>query len=258
MIVWEVINIVLLFNFVGINTFETDKCEHWELIAVVSNFEKCLEKDSDNEAEADQCTPFEEARDCVDNHLKGCFVEEDIAIITQDTLAGIRNFSASFLLNPDFQQSHGFVFSEADVDVLYSKCENIPDKNYAQNSDNQKYVMLEDGVKTDNNCTKDEIKKVNTEIRQCLKVEVNDARTKIRNLYHPASIQATVCSIMDKTLGKCIQKTFSLCFSEREKAYLKIKIAESLKQLFGAVEDLSDSTEKDISISSCSVFSSSE
>ena len=258
MLVEEMIGVVLLFNVIGINTFETDKCQHGELITAVADFEKCLEKDSDSEGEYDHCTPFEEARECVDAHLEGCFVEEDLARIGQNTLANIRNFSTTFFLNPDFQKSHGFVLSEAEVDVLYSTCKNIPDKTFAQNSENQTFVMLEEGVTTDNNCTKAEVKEVNKKIIQCVTVEMENAKAEIRNFSRRGSIQATICSIMDKTLGKCIRKPLSPCFSEREKSYLKCEMADQFKILFGAIDDLFDSSKHHISISSCSIFSSSE
>merc|ERR1712215_15456 len=259
MLVVKIIGIVLLFTVIGINTFATDQCEHEELITAVADFDKCLENfGSDSDGEYNHCTPFEEGRECVDGHLGGCFVEEDLARIVQNTLGKIRNVSTQFLLNPDVQESQGFVLSEAEVDVVYSTCKNIPDKTFAQNIENQKLIILEEGVTTDNNCTKAEVKEVNNEINQCWIVEMKKAKAEIRNFSHRGSIQAMICSIMDKTLGKCFRKPYSPCFSEREKSYLKSELADIFKDLFEAIEDLLPSSKHGVSISSCSVFSSSE
>merc|ERR1712179_816173 len=257
MVVEKVINILLLLNLMGINAFETEKCKHEKLISAATDLGKCLEKDS--EAGDDHCTPFEEARHCVDENLKDCFVEDDVTRITKDTLAGIRNASTRILLHPAFHQSIGVVITEEMVDEMLSTCENIPDKTKAQNIEKQKIVILEDGVKTDNNCTREEVMEVNNEIMQCMKVEKENAQAKLRKVVsRKASVQSAICSIMNKTLGKCIRKPFPFCFSKREKAFLKSEIKEQMKSVFEAVEDLLGASGYGISISSCSVFSSSE
>ena len=253
----ELGNILLLLNIIGIKSFETDKCKHEKLIPAVTELGKCLEEDSD--AGNDHCSPFEEARNCVTDNLKDCFLEEDVARISENTLANIRNQSTKLLLHPVFQQSLGIALSEEDVDSIFSTCENIPGKTQAQNAKTQKIVVLESGVRTDNNCTKNEMTKVNNELILCMEVEKEKAKAELgKGLSRRASIQSTICSIMDKTLGKCIRKPFPFCFSDKENTFLKSEITDQMKIAFEAVEDLLGATQRGISISSCSVFSGSE
>merc|ERR1712002_131745 len=111
MVAGKVIALVLLFNLMGINTFQTEKCEHGELTTAISELENCLEKveDQDND---DHCTPFENSRECVTDNLKDCFIEADLETIVTNALAATRNARAQFLLTPAFQKAQGFVLSE--------------------------------------------------------------------------------------------------------------------------------------------------
>ena len=245
-----VITLVLLFNLMGINTFQTENCEHGELTEVISKLGKCLEKDSEVGDNYDHCTIFEDGRECVTENLKDCFLEEDLETIVKNTLATIRNASAQLLLHQGLQQAQGFFLSEEDIDSLFSTCPNIPDKSTAQNVTSQKFKMLEAGVRTDKNCTKDETMTVNAGTEQCLKTETANFNAQLgRSLTHLGSFQSAICSLLDKTVGKCIRKPLPLCFSQREKLYLKSEIAETIEDLVGLTG---------ISFSSCSAFSSSE
>ena len=72
MFVEKLRNILLLLNIIGIKSFETDKCKHEKLTPAVTELGKCLEEDSD--AGNDHCSPFEQARNCVTDNLKDCFL----------------------------------------------------------------------------------------------------------------------------------------------------------------------------------------
>ena len=100
MVAEKVITLVMVFNLVGIDTFQTEKCEHGELITAIRKLGKCMMKEYDAGVNYDICTPFEWGRECVTDNLKDCFVEEDLETILKNRLASIRNTLTQLTLIP--------------------------------------------------------------------------------------------------------------------------------------------------------------
>ena len=60
-------------------------------------------------------------------------------------------------LLPDFQKVKGVILSEDELDFHFEACPGVPDKNFSENVKPWQFVILQDGVKTDNNCNENEI-----------------------------------------------------------------------------------------------------
>jgi len=248
---------LLLVKLMVSDAFRTDQCDHANLTISVRKLQTCLD---DVSGDDDICSPFLEANECVTNNLKECFIEDDLQRIAKEKLGGIRVASTKLILNPALQTAHlGFVLSEAEVDSLFSTCPNIPDKNFSENVKFKHFFVLEAGVKTDDNCTEDEITEVNG-LGECEKSELEKFKAQITRRLRSArgSVQSTICSVLDGTVGKCLRKPLPACFSERENIFLKNKMSENIQNVFKVVEeDLIGEKLGKLSFSDCSVFSDS-
>jgi len=245
---------LFLLKLITISAFETAKCEHENLTTALVNLDECLEEESDTD---DICSPFKEAGDCVENHLKICFEDENIKMMKRNTLAALRKVTTFFLLNPSIQKLQGVHFSESEVDSLYSTCPDIPCKEYTESKEFTElwqFLALEGSVRTDNNCTFSEITDINVGMPTCLKKEKEIAKTWLTR-QRSGSFQSRICSIKDKTIGKCMPKLFKSCFSEREKIYLNNRLSEGMKNYFKTLEEVFDLKSHGFTISSCPVSS---
>jgi len=251
-------SLVCLFflKFITISAFETAKCDHEHLKTAIANLDKCLEEDeSDTD---DICSPFKDSGDCVENHLKICFEEENIKIIKKNKLAAIRKVTTLFILNPKLQNYFGTQLSESEVDSMYSTCPDIPSKEYTENLTAKQFPELEQGVRTDNNCTLNEITDINVGIASCLKLETEKAKTSVVSILtrqRSGSVQSRMCSVLDSTVGKCMLKPFKGCFTERERIFLNKELSETLKNNMKAFDELFDAKSLGFTLSTCPVFS---
>jgi len=113
-------------------------------------------------------------------------------------------------------------------------------------------------VRTDHICTKEDINKVNIGSGRCLQSEMENAKAQfLGTSVRRGSIQSTICSVLDRTVGKCLRKPFPDCFSNRERTFLRNTLSEQTQNLFKVIEDLLKSQLGQISFSACSVFSGS-
>jgi len=250
---------LLAWNFLQTDGFETDKCDHGNITASLRKLQTCLRAEDDT-GEDDICHDFKSSRECVTSNLEQCFTKANVERIANETLGEIRLATTELLLNPAFQKIEGFVLTEAQVDSLYSACPNIPDKSFSENVERKLFFALEAGVRTDDNCTENEITKVNVGGgAECVKLEMENAKSQLNSRLRSArgSYQSTICSVLDGTVGKCLRKPFPECFSERERVFLKKTMAETLQNRFKEAEDLLGSKLGQISFSDCSVFSGS-
>jgi len=247
---------LLAWNFLQTDGFETDKCDHGNITASLRKLQTCLRAEDDT-GEDDICHEFKSSRECITSNLEECFTKANVERISNETLGEIRLGATEILLDPDFQKIKGFVLTEAQVDSFYSACPNIPDKSFSENVDPKLFFALEAGVRTDDNCTENEMIKVNVGRAECEKLERENAISQLNSRLRSArgSYQSTICSVLDGTVGKCLRKPFPECFSKRERVFLKKTMTENLQNLFKVVEDLFGLGQ--ISFSDCSVVSGS-
>ena len=163
----------LIFSLLALNCmitagFETEKCDHGNIMASLRKLQTCMNAE-DDAGKDDICHEFKSSRECVASNLQECFAEDNVERIANETLGAIRHAASKLLLNPAFQKSQGFVVTEAQVDSLYSACPNVPDKSFSENVEPKLFVALEAGVGTDDNCTEAEVMKVNVGRAKCAK-----------------------------------------------------------------------------------------
>jgi len=246
---------LLVLNFLHIHAFETDKCGHENLTTALGKLHTCW--DSITVSREDICGQFEETRECIANNLDKCFHEENIKKTSEETLAELRSFKTAILLTTDVQKAQGFNLSEAEVDSLFSVCPNIPDKTFIENIGAQPVFVLEPGVRTDNNCTEEEITDFNAGSEKCLESELDNTEAQFtvrEDFSHPGSNETTICLYFDRVVGKCLRKTLPSCFSMRERIFLRSNLEEQIQYLFKKVMDLAGEIWPELD---CSVFSGS-
>jgi len=248
---------LLLFNISISNAFETDKCDHGNLTSALGKLNSCLDTRADSGD--DICIQFEKTRDCAAGILEKCFNTENISKIAKEVLGFLRAVKTGRMLEPDIQNALGLIpLSEAEVDSLFSACPNIPDKTFTENQ-NTTFFALED-VRTDDNCTKEEIIDVNVESWRCFESEMENLENLEITADHRGSIQSIICSGLDRTVGNCLTKTFPSCFSMRERSFLRSNLSDLIQFMFMKLADLAKSVWPEIeqiSFSNCSVFSGS-
>ena len=226
---------LLLLKSMMTDGFQTDQCDHGNMTLSLRKLRTCLDADHDT-SDDDFCAPFESTRECVISNLKNCFPEDALQRIAKETQGTVRQ------------------------DSLYSACPNIPDKSFSDNVEPTQFFALEAGVETDNNCTQMEISEINVGGGECEKSEMENAKSQLSSRLRSArgSIQSTICSVLDGTVGKCLRKPLPACFSERERVFLKTTMSKNVQNLFKALEDLLSSELGQISFSECSIFSASK
>merc|ERR1712106_1148860 len=231
---------LLLFNNLISNAFETDKCDHGNLTAALGKLISCL--DTRTDPEDDICVQFEKTGECAASILENCFDEENILKITKEVLADLRDVKTGWMLDPDIQNDLGLILlSEAEVDSLFSACPNIPDKTFAENQNKTFFALDLEAVRTDDNCTNEEIIDVNVESLRCIESEMENLD-------------------LERTVGNCLKKTFPSCFSMRERSFLRSNLSDQIHVLLKKLADLAKSVwpeVEQISFSNCSVFSGS-
>ena len=235
---------LLVLNFLHIHGFETDKCDHENLTTALGKLHTCW--DSITESREDICGQFEETRECVASNLDKCFHQKDIKKTTEETLVDLRTIKTEMLLSPDMQKAQGFILSEAEVDSLFFVCPNIPDKTFIENIGAQLVFVLEHGVRTDNNCTEEEITDFNAGSGKCLDSELEKAEAQLwRISAHRGSKQSTICpdfdgavGNFDRAVGNCLRKTSPSCFSMRERSFLRSNLVEQMQYLLKTVKEL--------------------
>ena len=241
---------LLVLNFLHIDGFETDKCDHQTLTIDIGKLHTC--RDSITESMEDICGQFEETRECVASNLDKCFHQEDIKKTTEETMAFLKGFQTKMLLSPEIQKYQGFILSKAEVDSLFSACTNLPDKTFKENLH---VFFLKAGVRTDNNCTEEDITDFNTGSGKCLVSEHENTEAQLGRISADRGFkQSTICPDFDRVVGNCLRKTSPSCFSMRERSFLRRKLVKEFQYVFKKANDLLGENWFDLN---CSDFSGS-
>jgi hypothetical protein len=246
---------LILLKYFLTDGFETNKCDHRTLTMSLRKVQACITAvdESDND---DFCSEFPHTRECVTSNLPECFSEEHVEKMAKECLGFLRQGLTKLLLNTDIQKVLGFVLAEAELDFLFDACPSVPDKSFAEKVGQKYFYALETGVRTDKNCTENEMKNINVVSAECWLSEVEKALTQLsRRLgYAGGSYQTTACSVLNETVGKCMRAPLPACISERERMFLKTTMLEDFK----SIVDIFESEFGQISLSDCYLFSASK
>jgi len=225
---------LLVLNFLHIHAFETDKCGHENLTTDIGKLHTCW--NSITESRENICGQFEETRECIASNLDKCFHQEDIKKTTMETLADLRSFKTDMLLNPVVQKAQGFNLSKAEVDSLFSVCPNIPEKTFIENIGAQPVIVLEHGVRTDNNCTEEDITDFDAGSEKCLESELENMEGSLS--VQRGSKQSAICPDFDRAVENCLRKTSPSCFSMRERSLLRSSLVEQMRYVIKTIKEL--------------------
>eukprot|EP00092_Neocalanus_flemingeri_P037123 GFUD01040411.1.p1 GENE.GFUD01040411.1~~GFUD01040411.1.p1 ORF type:complete len:296 (-),score=48.91 GFUD01040411.1:111-998(-) len=256
-IMMSTLRLLFIFSFfIFISAFQTEQCNHQEITKSLKKLQDCM--NADGGEDEDVCYEFSSANDCVRKHLSGCFDEEDVDRSANETLGQIRKASTKLILSPSYQRLIGFTVSETDLDSLFATCPNMPGKKFSENL-KPTLIYAIDLLQTDRNCTKEQINGVNTDFAGCAEKQKKNVqamfsrRTSSRSSL--SSMQSTICSVMEDTLGKCLRKPLPDCFSKREEVFLKTTLSENLKSSTKGIEKQAKQKLSGLSFSGCPVFS---
>ena len=240
---------IFFFRLGNIYAFKTAKCDHENLTKAIREVSNCLEDEKDHQ---DVCSPFQEAADCVTIHLEECFEKENVEVIKKNVLGGIRRVLTQLSNNPAFYE----LYSKREVIYsLFYLCPGIPDRDYTNNLKRFQFISMEESVATDNNCTIEQKSKISDEIDTCFTTETAKVKTLLtrRLSGNHESFQSRVCSILERTVGKCWStKPLDDCRSEREQDFHDTERLRSLNSHFKAVGHFKV---VGLSFSSCPLFS---
>ena len=219
-------SILLCFSFALLKlsftlAFQTDQCDHTEIIEALGKLQKCLEQEYDDDDGEDVCFSFRKAGECVKPNLGECLSKNAVERSAKETVADLQQTQVNLYTLVGI----GIGLSEKDIKKftsLVDACPNMPEKSFSENLKAKAFYVLDAAVKTDMNCPEDQITKFNIDLGECEKMEVHKALPQIGRMIQSGRINPPkVCSILSETVGKCWRKPLPDCLSWREEAFLK-------------------------------------
>ena len=247
---------LLLSSRIFVDAFFTEKCDHGNVTVSLRNLRSCANKEG-NEND-DFCSTFKDGRNCVFENMQKCFKEDDIEEEAKGFLAEVKKTVSAFLLNPSMQEANNLYLTEDQIETMMSSCPNVPDKSFVDNHEPTGIYGLY-AFSTDKNCTSKDLKTMDQKLTKCFKVENESATSQLRNYVSSrrGSIQSSLCSLLYKTVGKCLRLKLPSCLSKREKAFISSSYKSNIRDAYDAIEDLLNTKDSGISLAECSIFSSS-
>merc|ERR1712215_590598 len=223
----------LLISFqCSVDAFFTEKCDHASVTSSLENLWNCLNDHQTQKREGvvDFCLPIQKARECVFENMRECFKKDDIERTANETIANVEKVAAIFL---SIKEGNDIDQGLQEIVTIFSSCPNVPDKEFIEGVGRKQITVL-DAVFTDRNCSKEDLKEVDNVYSKCLhdEKEVYDKQLKSMSLQKD-SIQETLCSLIDRTFGKCSDQPLPQCLVKEEEIfiekYFKKKLYEALK-----------------------------
>merc|ERR1712215_432088 len=247
---------LLLSSHVFVDAFFTEKCDHGNVTVSLRNLRSCANEEGNENG--DFCSDFKDKRNCVFDNMQKCFKNDDIEKEAKGVLAEVRETVTAVLLNPSMQEANNFYLTEDQIETMISSCPNVPDKSFVDNHEPQNIYGLH-AFSTDKNCTNKDLKTMDQTFTKCFKDEAENAKSQLRNYISSrrGSIQSSLCSLLYKTVGKCLRLKLPSCLSKKEEAFISSSYMSNIRDSYVAVEGLLHTKDSGISFAKCSIFSGS-
>jgi len=210
----------LLFSllFQSNDAFNTKTCDHEDIDAALVGLDNCIHYDAydkvDDESVCDLLTPRKECETdklgrCFETHYIEKIREERFSRMRKELLTTYKNISSS-------------------LNFILGMCQNVSYQNTTQEMLITQFNGIE-YLKSDKNCTKEQISKFNTDLPECLEKQTKNAIKIFGNntYYSDQDSKTEAQAVLDRTVRKCLLKP--TCFSDRELITLSKILSKSLK-----------------------------
>ena len=163
-----------------------------------------------------------------------CFKEDDTEEEAREFLANVKRAATRFLLNPTIREAKDFYLTEDQIETMLSSCPNVPGKSFHK----PKGIFGLYVFSTDNNCSIEDLNTMDQKFTKCFKDENQSVRSQVGKYISSqrGSIQSRICSLLNKTVGKCLRLKLPSCLSKREKAFISSSYKSNIREGYEAVE----------------------
>jgi len=238
----------------SVDAFYTEKCDHASVTSSLENLLNCKNnyKTQKKEGVVDFCHILQKSRECVFKNLKKCFKKNDIERTANKTVADIEIYAAKLLsIKENNTEGH------KKIETFFASCPNVPDKEFID-SVRAEHVAGLNAVFTDRNCSKEDLNKWANDLQKCVDDKKEELQKQSKSMsLQKVSVQESVCSLIDGTIGKCFNLPLPHCLVKREQIFLEKIIKQKLHEQFKIEDELIQSEDYGFSFAKCSIVSTS-
>jgi len=245
---------LLLSSQCSVDAFFTEKCDHASVTSSLENLWNCLNEHQTQKKESviDFCLPFQKARECVFENMKECFKKDDIERTANEAIANMEKGTATLI---SIKEDNDFNQDLEKIETFFASCPNVPDKAFIE-SIGRKQILGLDAVFTDRNCSKEDLKEVDNVLKKCLHDEKEDYDRQLKSLQKD-TIQETLCSLIARTLGKCLNQPLPQCLVKQEEIFIEKIFKQNVYEAFKTSSKFFHAEDIGFSMAKCSIFSTS-